>query len=171
MHNTSMSTIDSNSQSARVLIVDDHPNTAEMLARVIRKLEVPVEVLTASSGEDALQLLGDGFADILITDFMMPGMSGLELIEKLREGRKPAYTILMTAYDVPGLKEIARRLMVNEVIRKPVPAETICRIVVRALEICGYGPIGRASDAERKEMEGGKDPFVGEEPNRGNPSP
>jgi hypothetical protein len=77
----------------------------------------------------------------------------------------------MTAYDVPGLKEIARRLMVNEVIRKPVPAETICRIVVRALEICGYGPIGRASDAERKEMEGGKDPFVGEEPNRGYPSP
>ena len=71
------------SQPARVLIVDDHPNTAEMLARVIRKLDTPVEVLTASSGEDALQQLGDGLADILITDFMMPGMSGLELIEKL----------------------------------------------------------------------------------------
>ena len=103
MHNNSMSTSDLNPQPARVLIVDDHPNTAEMLARVIRKLETPVEVLTASSGEDALQQLGDDVADILITDFMMPGMSGLELIEKLQDGRKPAHTILITAYDTPGL--------------------------------------------------------------------
>ncbi len=139
MHNNSMSTSDLNSQPARVLIVDDHPNTAEMLARVIRKLETPVEVLTASSGEDALQQLGDDVADILITDFMMPGISGLELIEKLQDGRKPAHTILMTAYDTPGLSITIRRLDIQDYLVKPVDPERIRDIVSDAIkEILPY---------------------------------
>ena len=134
-----MSTSDSNTQAARVLIVDDHPNTAEMLARVIRKLETPVEVLTAASGEDALQQLGDSVADILITDFMMPGMSGLELIEKLQEGRKPAHTILMTAYDTPGLSITIRRLDIQDYLVKPVDPERVRDIVSKAItEIIPY---------------------------------
>ena len=149
MHNISMSTFDSNSQPARVLIVDDHPNTAEMLARVIRKLEAPVEVLTANSGEDALQQLGDGVADILITDFMMPGMSGLELIETLQEGRKPAHTILMTAYDTPGLSITIRRMDIQDYLVKPVDPERIRDIVSNAIkEILPYRMI--ASNAQRQ---------------------
>jgi signal transduction histidine kinase/CheY-like chemotaxis protein len=132
MHNNSM--MNSETISARVLIVDDHPNTAEMLARVIRKMDSPVEVITASSGEDALQKLGDGFTDILITDFMMPGMSGLELIEKLQEGRKPAHTILITAYDTPGLSITARRLDIQDYLVKPVQPEKIRDIVTKALK-------------------------------------
>jgi len=134
MHNISMSTPDLNLPPARVLIVDDHPNTAEMLARVIRKLETPVEVLTASSGEDALQQLGDGVTDILITDFMMPGMSGLELIEKLQNGRKPTHTILMTAYDTPGLSITIRRLDIQDYLVKPVDPERIRDIVSEAIQ-------------------------------------
>jgi len=140
----------SNSQPARVLIVDDHPNTAEMLARVIRKLETPVEVLTASSGEDALQQLGDGVADILITDFMMPGMSGLELIEKLQEGRKPAHTILMTAYDTPGLSITIRRLDIQDYLVKPVDPERIRDIVSKSIdEIMPYRMVTESQQRQR----------------------
>jgi signal transduction histidine kinase/DNA-binding response OmpR family regulator/putative methionine-R-sulfoxide reductase with GAF domain len=145
-----MSASNNNSQPARVLIVDDHPNTAEMLARVIRKLETPVEVLTASSGEDALQQLGDGVADIVITDFMMPGMSGLELIEKLQEGRKPAHTILMTAYDTPGLSITVRRLDIQDYLVKPVDPERIRDIVANALkEIMPYRMAASAIQRQR----------------------
>jgi len=145
-----MSASNSNSQPARVLIVDDHPNTAEMLARVLRKLETPVEVLTASSGEDALQQLGDGVADILITDFMMPGISGLELIEKLQEGRKPAHTILMTAYDTPGLSITIRRLDIQDYLVKPVDPERIRDIVANALkEIMPYRMATSATKRQR----------------------
>lgn len=126
-------------KNVRVLIVDDHPNTAEMLARMIRKLELPVEVLTASSGEDALQKLGTGVADILITDFMMPGMSGLDLVEKLQGGRKPAHTILMTAYDTPGLSMTVRRLGIQDYLVKPVDPERVRDIVAKAVkEILPY---------------------------------
>lgn len=87
----------------KLLIVDDHPNTAAMLARVLSKFDTPVEITTASGGEEALELVGDQGVDILITDFMMPGVNGLELIEKLKGSQKPAHIILITAYDTPGL--------------------------------------------------------------------
>jgi signal transduction histidine kinase/CheY-like chemotaxis protein len=127
-------TLDLHAAPARVLIVDDHPNTATMLARVIRKLDAQVEVMTASSGEDALRQLGDGIADVLITDFMMPGMSGLELIERLQDGRKPAHTILITAYNTPGLATTTRRLDIENYLVKPVDPEKVRDIVSGALK-------------------------------------
>jgi len=123
---------------ARILIVDDHPNSAEMLARVLARLEQPVEVATAASGEQALQLVDERPVDILITDFMMPGLNGLELIERLSGERKPAYTILMTAYDTPGLAITARRLHVQDYLVKPVQPEKLRAIVGKAVaDLCG----------------------------------
>jgi signal transduction histidine kinase/DNA-binding response OmpR family regulator len=119
---------------ARIMIVDDHPNTAAMLARVLGKFESPVEVLTACSGEEAVELIGDSLIDILITDFMMAGMNGLDLIEKLRGERQPSHTILITAYDTPGLKISAKQLKVNDYLVKPVQPEKIREIVGRVLK-------------------------------------
>jgi signal transduction histidine kinase/CheY-like chemotaxis protein len=126
--------IDLNLDPVRVMIVDDHPNTAEMLARVIRKLDLPVEVITALSGEDALDQVGQDSVDVLITDFMMPGMNGLKLIEQLQECRKPDYTILITAYDTPGLSATTRRLDIQNYLVKPVDPQRIRSIVSKALE-------------------------------------
>ncbi len=119
--------------SARILIVDDHPNTATMLARVLQKVELSVSVLTARSGEEALEKAGDQAVDVLITDFMMPGMNGLELIERFSGELKPAHTILMTAYDTPGLAISARRLGVQDYMVKPVQPDRIREIVLNTL--------------------------------------
>ena len=120
---------------ARILVVDDHPNTATTLARAISQLGEGVEVLSATSGKEAIEHANGGAFDVLITDMMMPGMNGLELIERLQAhpGGRPAHNILITAYDVPGLKESARRLKVNEVIIKPVRPEHIYQIVSNIL--------------------------------------
>jgi len=129
-----MSTPSSNPAAARIVIVDDHPHTASMLARALGTFQTPVEILTACGGEEALEVIGRRPPDVLITDFMMPGMNGLELIEKLKDGREPALTILVTAYDSPGLAATARRLKVNEYLIKPVQPETIRELVGKALE-------------------------------------
>jgi signal transduction histidine kinase/CheY-like chemotaxis protein len=122
------------SPPARVLIVDDHPNTAAMLARALGEFNTPTEILTASGGQQALELIGSGTVEVLITDFMMPGMSGLDLIEKLtQEGRPPTHTILVTAYDSPGLAATARRLHINDYLVKPFQPDKIREIVGRAL--------------------------------------
>jgi CheY-like chemotaxis protein len=121
---------------ARILIVDDHPGTAKTLGRAISQLGSGVQVISAVGGKDALELVKDLPVDMLITDMMMPDMSGLELIERLRQhpGGRPSYNILITAYDVPGLREMAQRLKVNETLIKPIPPERICQVVSRYLE-------------------------------------
>lgn len=118
-----------------ILIVDDHPNTAITLARAVSQLGPRVEAISATSGKEALERVKDRAADILITDMIMPEMNGLELLEKLQDhpGGRPAHIILITAYDVPGLKETARRLKVDEIIAKPVRPERICNSVEKIL--------------------------------------
>jgi len=120
----------------KVLVVDDHPNTANMLARAISQLGPNVEVVSATSGNEALNLVQGGPADILITDMIMPEMTGLELIEKLHTATtgNPPISFLMTAYDVAGLKVTARRLNVRDVFIKPLPPERICQVVAKAIE-------------------------------------
>jgi YesN/AraC family two-component response regulator len=122
------------SLAARILIVDDHPNTATMLARVLTRLHHSVEIFTAASGEDALDQVCNQPVDIVITDFVMPGMNGLELITRLNNESKTKYTILITAYDIPGLSISAKRLGVKDYLVKPVQPDKIQAIVSRAID-------------------------------------
>jgi CheY-like chemotaxis protein len=118
-----------------ILVVDDHPNTATTLARALAQLGPGVDVISASSGREALDKVKDRGVDILITDMIMPEMTGLELIEKMQNhpGGRPSYSYLITAYDVPGLKVTANRLKVKEVIIKPVRPERMCQIAIQAM--------------------------------------
>lgn len=129
-----MDTPAATANKARILVVDDHPNTAAMLARALGNFQRPVDVLTARSGNEALDMMGDSGVDVLITDFMMPGINGLELIEKLQGGREPAHVILITAYDSPGLAATAKRLKVNDYLVKPVQPEKVRNIVGHVLD-------------------------------------
>ena len=127
-----------NLPKARILVVDDHPNTALTLSRAISQLGPSLEVISATNGRTALERVKDGAVDLLITDMMMPEMNGLELIEHLKKhpGGHPTYTILITAYDVPGLRESARRLKVDETIIKPVRPERVLFVESPLYAVC-----------------------------------
>jgi signal transduction histidine kinase/CheY-like chemotaxis protein len=124
---------------ARILVVDDHPSTATMLSRAISQLGPDLEVLSATSGAAALDQVRGAAVDLLITDMMMPDMNGLELIEALKEnpGGRPTFTVLITAFDIPGLRISARRLKVDEILIKPFRPERLCQIVSHALDEMG----------------------------------
>ena len=67
----------------RVLFVDDEPNVLDSIRRQLRK---SCEILTATSGAEALALLKDtGPVALVISDMRMPGMSGAELLAKIRD--------------------------------------------------------------------------------------
>jgi CheY-like chemotaxis protein len=123
----------------KILVVDDHPSTAYTLARAISQLGPKVNVVSVTSGNEALKSVDDAAADILITDMVMPGMTGLELIEKLQHhpSGRPTFSFLITAYDVPGLKVTAHRLKVKDIIVKPVRPERVCQIITKAVEEMG----------------------------------
>jgi two-component system chemotaxis response regulator CheY len=93
----------------RVLIVDDDPEARDYLVAVVQ--EAGYRTAVASSGEEALQLLDTEFCPIMITDRNMPGMDGVALCRRAREGQYPGYLyiFLLTAQDgnadiVSGLK-------------------------------------------------------------------
>lgn len=120
----------------KILVVDDHPNTANMLARALSRLGSHVDVASATSGNEALKHFENSAVDILITDLMMPEMSGLELIEKLNEDpfSPPTFSFLVTAHDMDDYIETAERLNIKQVITKPVHPEWICQVVTQAMD-------------------------------------
>jgi CheY-like chemotaxis protein len=120
----------------KVLVVDDHPNTADMLARAISRIGTHVDAVSATSGHEALQQVENDAVDILITDQMMPEMTGLELIEKLNDEPfiPPTFTYLVTAHDTTEFMDTLERLSVNQVITKPVHPEAICEIIQQAMD-------------------------------------
>ena len=136
----------------RILVVDDHPNTATTLARALAQLGPGVDIISATSGAEALERVKDDAADILITDMIMPEMTGLELIERLQNhpAGRPTVSFLVTAYDVPGLKVTAHRLQVKDVIVKPVHPERICQIISRAMEEMNQVRPARKETASQK---------------------
>ncbi len=132
----------SNATPKRLLIVDDHPDMAATLARTVAQVCPGLEVLSSTGGREALEQASDLPVDLLITDLMMPGMNGFELIEKLgsRPAGPPAFIVLITAYDVADLQENARRLKVNETILKPFPPGLLVQTVRRALDQLDHAP-------------------------------
>jgi CheY-like chemotaxis protein len=115
---------------ARILIVDDHPNTSATLARILEGTLTSVEILTALNGQEALAIVGKG-VDVLIVDYLMPDMTGLELIEQLRALpiRQPARTVLITAHHSAELVELSRQVQVDDYLVKPVHPKQIRGLV------------------------------------------
>jgi CheY-like chemotaxis protein len=119
---------------ARILIVDDHPNTGSTLARILEGAHSSVEILTALNGREALAIVGEG-VDVLIVDYLMPDMTGLQLIEQLRALpiRQPVRTILISAHHTPELVELSQRVQVDDYLIKPVYPKQIRSLVENAL--------------------------------------
>ncbi|MCP4350922.1 MAG: SpoIIE family protein phosphatase [Desulfobacterales bacterium] len=65
----------------KLLVVDDEPSITRLVAESLRTM--PLEIRTANSGEEALVMIRETPADILITDIYMPDVTGLELLEKV----------------------------------------------------------------------------------------
>ncbi len=119
---------------ARILIVDDHPNTGATLARILEGVHASVKILTALNGHEALAIVGEG-VDVLIVDYLMPDMTGLELIEQLRALpiRQPVRTILISAHYNAELIKLSQQAQVDDYLVKPVYPKQIRGLVDQVL--------------------------------------
>src|SRR5579883_1846374 len=103
-----------------LLLVDDQALNRDMLQkRLVRK---GFRVTTAENGPEALQLIDSQTFDLVLLDYMMPGMSGLEVLQKIRETRSPATlpVILVTAKDDPNSVVEVLGAGANDHVPKPV---------------------------------------------------
>jgi putative two-component system response regulator len=116
----------------KLLIVDDEMPNLRLLRRLFRQ---DFHCLTASSGEEAIELLSQHDVAIVITDQRMPQMSGIELLKRTAELRPHMARILLTGYtDVEALVEAINCGLVHRYITKPWNNEDLKEKVNRALE-------------------------------------
>ena len=108
-----------------ILVVDDEEVQRETLADILRGLKF--KVFTASSSTEALELLQDQSVDCLLTDFRMPGHSGVDLSKMVAASHPETSLFIMTAYaDVPSVIE-AMRTGVLDYFLKPLNVDALIR--------------------------------------------
>ncbi len=120
---------------ARALIVDDSRAVRMLLARILR--DFGFEVLEACNGLDALRILAAETAPIrlVLADWNMPVMNGLEMLKRLRRDPKTAAMVVVMVTSESDLKQMTTALMVgaNEYVMKPFTRE----ILKEKLELAG----------------------------------
>jgi two-component system response regulator YesN len=113
-----------------LLIVDDYPDQVESIATTIPFEELGIEeVYKSYSGVEALETMKSYPIDIVITDITMPGMSGLELIEKIRETSKSTKCILLSGYADFEFAQKAIILQTSYYLTKPVVTNELISIL------------------------------------------
>ena len=107
----------------KVLVVDDDPVVGKSFDRVLSGKGYAV--ITASNGQEALNKLEAEDYDVVFTDIKMPGMSGLEMAERVKERRPWLPVVIVTGYGSPGNEARAEAAGVSGFLRKPLSPEMI----------------------------------------------
>ncbi len=111
----------------RILVIDDDTSVRLSTERILRAAGYTVE--TASEGEEGFTLASRGGFDVILSDMRMPGLSGLELLHKLREHRIDAAFLIMSAYGTIETAVEAMRLGAVDFVQKPfVRDELLLRV-------------------------------------------
>ena len=101
----------------RILIVDDEPAVASLLADAIQ--DQGHQATIVHRGQEALVRLGEQSYDAVFLDVLMPEMSGIEVLRRIRATHPTLPVIVITGHARQEELEEARRLGVSEVIEKP----------------------------------------------------
>lgn len=115
--------------SGRILIVDDDPQIAQVLSFSLQEMGEGYTCEVARSGPEALSKIQQAPYELLITDYHLPGMSGLELTQAVRQISPDTQVVLMTAYDTDTLRNTIKDMRFDGYIDKPFTVQEIHEIV------------------------------------------
>ena len=147
-----------NDQRATVLVVDDDICCSELLCGVLR--EMGVHTISAQSGAEAYELICQGECRIVISDWQMPEMTGIELCEKVRRRQLGDYVYFMLLTSLHGRTNLVRGLQAgaDDFITKPFDpyelhvrlrvAERIVSLENRGLIVFSLAKLAESRDPE-----------------------
>ena len=134
-------------------IVDDDPSVTRALKRLLRSWGM--QVRTFASGEEFLSALKRSpDADCSVIDVHMPGMTGLEVQERMNLSGLDMPVIFITAHEEEGVEEQALRAGAAGFLRKPFTVESLVGLIRNALERRRQPVAGEARHAPRREDRG-----------------
>jgi DNA-binding NtrC family response regulator len=92
-------------------------------------------ILALESGEKGLQLAQRQRFDVIIVDFRLPGMDGIEFIRRLPPNQAPAFKILITAYGSRDIMTKAKKAGIHEILCKPFDSDSLEKTLARLLSL------------------------------------
>ncbi len=113
----------------KVLVVDDEIHIVHVVAIKLRNNDF--EVISAANGAEAFELACEEKPDIIVTDFQMPVMTGLQLVEKLRQCKqtKDIPVIMLTARGFAVEDRQREDLQISELLSKPFSPKELLRSI------------------------------------------
>jgi two-component system nitrogen regulation response regulator GlnG len=118
---------------ARVLIADDEESIRMVLGTALTQAGYHIE--TVANGSDALAALGTGNFDVAILDIRMPGVSGLDVLQRIRATDNAVIVIVITAQDTMANAIDAMRRGAFNYLAKPFDLDEVRALVARAVEM------------------------------------
>lgn len=119
-------------ETAHVLVVDDESAIRYSITKTLQRVGYQVD--SAASGEEALEMLARQTYDVILTDIRMPGISGVELLARVRESAPEAIVILLTGYASLETAVESLRLGAHDYLIKPSSSQDIRDSVARGIE-------------------------------------
>ncbi len=116
----------------KVLIIDDEPSLRKTVSRILE--EEGYDTVTASDGREGLEKALAVAPDMVLTDVRMPGMPGLEFLERYRAEGGEALVIVMTAYGSTDLAIAAMKTGAYDYVPKPFSADQLILVLRKAEE-------------------------------------
>jgi len=119
----------------RILVVDDDINLLESIGRGLRNKGF--QVIQALSAEEALKHIdfdNESAIDLVLADYIMPGMSGIDLLEKVREKSISLPVIIMTAHWRKQIVIDAMRKNCNSFIEKPFTLNKLLKEIAMVIQ-------------------------------------
>ena len=114
----------------KVLLVDDEEEFVETLAERMRNRGM--EVATSSSGGEALDLIDSEPYDVVVLDLQMPGMDGIEALERIKRRRPDVQVVLLTGHATVEKSVEAMKQGAMEFLEKPVDLTKLAEIIHHA---------------------------------------
>lgn len=125
------------SNMAKILLIDDEPDLLAAMAEILRRASH--EVTPVSDGRLVLQEFNESEFDLVVTDIIMPGVEGLEILKHLREQNPEFKAIAISGggrIEPSFHLRLARQLGARETLQKPFKLQTLVEAVERTLEDC-----------------------------------
>ncbi len=116
-----------------ILLVDDHREVTRLLRSTLDTLGYDLHVVEAPSGEEALLEISRRKIDLLVVDYRLPGINGIELIEKARARQPDIKIIVISAVQDPAARQAMQKANPIAIFNKPVSLGDFLNTVERAL--------------------------------------
>ena len=121
-------------RTMKLLIVDDSSSMRLIVKRTLKQAGFNgLEFCEAANGEEALQAIADEAPDLVLCDWNMPVMSGIEVLRKLREDANPVKFGFITTESTAEMRAVASEAGAQFLIAKPFTAETFEKTLSRVI--------------------------------------